>query len=388
MTDNSPQSDSFLSSESDKLNIEIQHAKMNKLGYAKYKYFLNFTEMLVDTSSQTALVSLLEGHDVVFEISKEISQSQPVVSTMRNLKHTIALRKVQGQWKIITDDYEDYLWRLLKSTKISTDELLRSLEETHKETALNENEVQSPTACALPSDESTHPYNRSGAVAYSHQWATAQRPYNTKYYDFTDFGGDCTNFVNQAIYESSNAEMVFGGLHGFGQLGWYFFSNSDYANAWTQVQALFEFITQYWVWPRPGIDDPEGPGGPEGCPMDFYQVYEGDLIQYDWTNNGSWDHSVIIVRSQDLGQYNRFHWVAGHTPDVDDYPYSSFAYPNQVYRFIQIERIDGYAKLFLPLILKNLVNSFQFEPINPYPGPTDSGGSVPPQAYPAPHPVP
>jgi hypothetical protein len=98
------------------LNIEIQHAKLNKLGYAEYKYFLDFTEILVDASSQTATVSLLEGHDVVFEISKEISQSQPVVSTMRNLKHTIALRKVQGQWKIISDSYDDYLWRLLKST--------------------------------------------------------------------------------------------------------------------------------------------------------------------------------------------------------------------------------------------------------------------------------
>jgi hypothetical protein len=178
--------------------------------------------------------------------------------------------------------------------------------------------------------------------------------------------------------------MVFGGVHGFGQLGWYFYSNSDYANAWTQVQALFELITQYWVWPRPGIDDPEGPGGPEGCPMDFYQVYEGDLIQYDWTNDGSWDHSVIIVRSLDLGLNNRFHWVAGHTPDVDDYPYTSFPYPNKVYRFIHIERIDGYAKSFLPLMQKYLLGSLQFPPTDPYSGPTDFGEPALPQAYPAP----
>jgi len=79
MTDNSPQSNSFLNSQSDKLKIEIQNAKLNKLGYADYKYFLDFTEILVDTSSQTATVTLLEGHDVVFEISKELSQSQPIV---------------------------------------------------------------------------------------------------------------------------------------------------------------------------------------------------------------------------------------------------------------------------------------------------------------------
>jgi hypothetical protein len=287
MMDNSPQSNSFLNSESDKLEIEIQHAKLNKLSYAEYKYILDFMEILVDTSSQTATVSLLEGHDVVFEISKEISQTEPIVSTMRNLQHTIALRKVHEQWKIISDDYDDYLWRLLKSTKISKDELLRSLEESQKETASSGNVVQSPIACSLPSDESSHPYNRNGAVAYAHSWATAEPPYNTKYYDFTNGGGDCTNFVNQAIRESSDATMVFGGLHGYGSLGWYFYSSSDYANAWTQVQGLFEFITQYWVWPRPGIDDLEGPGGPEGCEMTQNEVYEGDLIKYDWTNNGS-----------------------------------------------------------------------------------------------------
>lgn len=307
MTDNSPQSNSFLDSESDKLKIEIQHAKLNKLGYAENKFFLVFTEILIDTSSQMATVNLLEGHDVVFEISKELSQSQPIVSTMRNLQHTISLRKVEGQWKIISDNYDDYLWRLLKSSKLSKDELLPLLDETQKTTTLNGNEVLSPTGCSLPSDESTHPYNRNSAVAYAHQWATAQRPYNPRYSDFTDSGGDCTNFVSQAIHESSNAEMVFGGIHDYGSLGWYFYSSIDYANAWNQVQALFEFITQYWVWPRPGIDDPEGPGGPEGCSMNFYQVYEGDLIQYDWTNNGSWDHRVIIVRSLDLGLNNRFH---------------------------------------------------------------------------------
>lgn len=137
-----------------------------------------------------ATVNLLEGHDVVFEISKELSQSQPIVSTMRNLQHTISLRKVEGQWKIFSDNYDDYLWRLLKSSKLSKDELLPLLDETQKTTTLNGNEVLSPTGCSLPSDESTHPYNRNSAVAYAHQWATAQRPYNPRYSDFTDSGGN------------------------------------------------------------------------------------------------------------------------------------------------------------------------------------------------------
>jgi hypothetical protein len=312
---------------------------------------------------------------------------------MRNLQHKIVMRKVQGQWKVSSDNYDDYLWRLLKSTKISTDELLRSLEESPKATELSGNVVQSPTACSLPNVESSHSYNRNGAVAYAYSWSTAQPPYNTKYYDFTNAGGDCTNFVNQAIRESSDAEMVFGGLHGYGSYGWYFYSSSDYANAWTQVQGLFEFITQYWVWPRPGIDDPEGPGGPEGCALTQNEVYEGDLIQYDWTNNGSWDHGVIIVSSHDLAQGYRFHWVAGHTPDVDNYPFTSFNYPSKVYRFIHVERIDGYVHVYLPIVIKEgegdggagaAIDPQQ----NPYPAPlvdpVGVDGITTPSPYPAP----
>lgn len=170
--------------------------------------------------------------------------------------------------------------------------------------------------------------------------------------------------------------MVFGGIHDYGSLGWYFYSSSDYANAWTEVQALFELITQYWVWPRPGIDDPEGPGGPEGCPKAQYEVYEGDLIQYDWTNDGSWDHGVIIVRSEDYGQNNRYHYVASHTPDVDNYPFTTFDYPNKIYRFVHIERIDGYAKIYVPSIIGG-GSGGEDQIISPYPAPVENGGSQP-----------
>ena len=108
------------------------------------------------------------------------------------------------------------------------------------------------------------------------------------------------------------------------------------------------------MWPRPGVDDPDGPGGPEGCQAEQHQVYEGDLIQYDWDNNGYWNHSAIIVRSMDLGQDNRYHWIAAHTEDVDNYPFTEYLHkaPNMVYRFIHIERIDGYVMCYLPLVMR------------------------------------
>ena len=98
------------------MEIEIKHAKLRKLGYMQYKMFLDFKNF-VFLSSQSAVVTVVEGHDVVFEISKEISKTNPIVSKMRNLQHTIAVSKVEGTWKILSDNYEDDLWRLLKNPR-------------------------------------------------------------------------------------------------------------------------------------------------------------------------------------------------------------------------------------------------------------------------------
>ncbi len=44
------------------------------------------------------------------------------------------------------------------------------------------------------------PYNRLAAVAYAKRWAMARNP---AFYDFSELGGDCTNFVSQCVYAGS-----------------------------------------------------------------------------------------------------------------------------------------------------------------------------------------
>lgn len=382
MVDTSPQGSEFFKSETEKLEIEIHHAELHQLRYLKYDYFIDFKDISINTLNQMATVSLVEGHDVIFEISEKITKSDPIVSSMRNLQHTIYLHQENGMWKIISDDYEDYLWRLLRTTGLSKEELL----EGEIQHSVNDGAKNSAGFCNLPNDQSTHPYLRSLAVNYAHQWASAPRPYNPVYSDLTEFGGDCTNFISQAIHEGGDAAMVFGGNHGVGTVGWYYYNINDRATAWADVGKFYEFVTEYWVWPRPGIDDPDGPGGPEGCEVEFYLAYEGDIIQYDWTNDEYWDHGVIIVRWEDYGPDNRYHWVAGHTPDVDDYPYTSFSYefPDMVYRFLHIDRIDGYSLRYIPLTMNNVSgmnNKMQYPNQNPYPAPGDTTPKLP---YPPP----
>ncbi len=187
---------SFWDQELDKLNIEIYHAKLYHLRFVQYEYFLDFREVMIDTSTQLATVSVVEGHDVIFEASA------PVVSKMRNRLHTISLQKVNETWMIVSDIYEDYLWQVIKTTGYSKEELMCSID---KSLSLTQSEKSYQDT--IPDDKHTllsagmYPYNRIDAVNYAYKY---WNDYNPEYFDFDpelNYPGDCTNFVSQAIFE-------------------------------------------------------------------------------------------------------------------------------------------------------------------------------------------
>ena len=192
LLDNSPQANSFLELETDKLEIEIYNAKIHHQKYTQYEYTLDFNDFVYDLDDQRATVHLAEGYNVVFEISELISKNDPIVSKMRNLQHMITLKKYEDEWKIVSDIYDDNLWRLLREANISKDELLTMIDDVSDQKS-DPSPMEYPTTwCNLPYDESSHSYNREGAVAYAHQYAENPNP---AYYYFPDT--DCTNFINQ-----------------------------------------------------------------------------------------------------------------------------------------------------------------------------------------------
>jgi len=336
---NSPDAGVFSRRESEKLEIEILHLEQSQLRYTEYAYTLKYVDISIPPDSQVAVVSLIEGHDVVFENDRDVTSSEPLISSMRNLEHLITLQKEDGVWKIVSDEYEDYIWGVILRTGLTKAEYLSFDRDTRESTIPDSVEISGlNNLCSMPDDASTYTYNRTGAVAYAQQWATAPPPYNPKYVDFTVYGGDCTNFVSQAIYEGGGALMV-----GDGTYGWYFNSIDDYAAAWTGVYYLFKFVTQYTDFPV----------GPEGCQIPVDQALVGDVIQYSWEGDNYWDHSVMIVAAENSALDERDYWVAGHSPDVDNYPYEYFSieHPDMVYRFLHIERLDGY-RLNLPSVYK------------------------------------
>ena len=323
----------FLDTELGKLSVEIKHAELNHLKYMDSQYFLDLRDITVDASSQEATVIVTESHDVIFEISKKFNPENPIRSHMYNLEHTIVLNKEQDQWKIVSDGYEDDLWRIIRQTGMSTENMLHAMEESSSPMQPSA-DIQTDPLCTLDADDSIHAYDRDGAVQYAHDYANSRNP---NYYDFTE---DCANFVSQAVYEGGNASMAYCEPNvdpycpenGGSTSGWYYTDINHRAFAWSGVSELYDFILDS------GNDWDEGP---EGCEVSQNQAEPGDIIKYDWENDGEWDHAVIIVQSEDDEQGNRMHWIASHTDDHDNYPFTYYnIHPDMIYRFVHIERIN------------------------------------------------
>ena len=76
-------------------------------------------------------------------------------------------------------------------------------------------------------------YNRKGVIDYAKEWALKRNP---KYFNFDNFGGDCTNFASQCIYAGCST-MNYTPI-----LGWYYNNSDDRSASWTGVEYLYNFL--------------------------------------------------------------------------------------------------------------------------------------------------
>jgi hypothetical protein len=307
-----PAAAEFWKGEQKKLFIERAHAQQFGLRHIQAQFHLDYhwIDLTARASRKQAVVELFEGHDVVFEIT------QPEVSRMRNQKHVLVWQKVGNQWKLVSDTYEDVIWSVLRIGKLSPDALLDKLDNLR---------VTSPKVGATVSIQHKIIYQRNAAVEYARNWATAAPPYNTAYTDFTTMGGDCTNFVSQAILAGGYDMVSHPNKRGLGAPGWYYASIQDRSIAWTWVDGLYNLLINY------PADSPQAPFGALTRRGD---LLPGDIIQYDWGTDPIWNHTVIVVDMLHGIERDPYPLVAGHSPDVDNYPYQAVQYGDV--RFIHI----------------------------------------------------
>lgn len=143
-------------------------------------------------------------------------------------------------------------------------------------------------------------YDRRAAVAYARRWAFSRNP---KFYDFSNLGGDCTNFASQCVYAGSgvmNYTPVF---------GWYYINADNRTASWTGVEYFYNFLT--------GNKEGVGPFAEE---VGANEIEVGDIIQLGRAN-GDFYHSPVVVGFSG-GQL----LIAAHTYDALNRPINSYRF--------------------------------------------------------------
>lgn len=161
------------------------------------------------------------------------------------------------------------------------------------------------------------PYRRERAVEYALRWALSRNPL---FPDFAGIGGDCTNFVSQAILAGScvmNDTLDF---------GWYYFSPDNRAPAWSGVPFLYKFLTG-----APDFALENGGEGPYGREVDSTMLQLGDVVQLS-NEEGVFYHTLMIT-----GFEGDEILVSAHTNDARNRPLSTYTYTTA--RFIHLEGV-------------------------------------------------
>lgn len=121
--------------------------------------------------------------------------------------------------------------------------------------------------------------------------------YNSDQYgDLNDVGGDCANFVSQSLLARGWTMTD----------DWYSYdSGTDWSAAWGYVPAFDE-----WLRAHPEYGATEHPLN------DRSQVKIGDLVVFDWDNDGSLDHIQVVSSVEVVDGVTKIGMV-GHNTDSD-----------------------------------------------------------------------
>ena len=148
------------------------------------------------------------------------------------------------------------------------------------------------------------PYYRNAAVRYAHRWAYHRNP---AFYDFSELGGDCTNFVSQCIYAGS------GVMNFTPTFGWYYINANEKAPAWTGVQYLNDFLLRE-----------KASVGPKAELVGLEALEIGDVIQLSFQGI-AYQHTALVVAVSGDAEPDQI-LVAAHSVDADYRPLSTYDY--------------------------------------------------------------
>jgi len=159
------------------------------------------------------------------------------------------------------------------------------------------------------------PYDRPAAIDYAHTWALGRNP---EYGDFSEIGGDCSNFISQCL-------VAWGAvMNETRDTGWFYHSMNSRAAGWSAVPYLYKFLTS---------NQGQGPFGRE---IAAQEVQPGDIVQLKFAGKDDYSHSLLVVAVGKPSEPANIR-IAAHSFDCDDRPLSTYSYVSA--RGVRIEGV-------------------------------------------------
>ena len=154
-------------------------------------------------------------------------------------------------------------------------------------------------------------YDRKKAVDYATLWAYYRNP---QYLDFSELGGDCTNFCSQCLYAGSGI-MNYTPVY-----GWFYISSSNRSASWTGVDYLYNFLISNKT------------KGPFAVETDASKMELGDIIQLGSYSRGFY-HSLVVTEIDGTPSSYTIS-ISTHTDDYYNRPLYTYEY--EKIRFLHI----------------------------------------------------
>ena len=255
----------------------------------------------VDFSSGTVVQGtgdLLYLHGVFdrFTLTTSFKDAPPII-TRASFPYDFTLQKIDGEWKIL--DWKEKHFLAPEGRWYSPDpeenlRLWKQSKEREKEKKLRSSAYSSG-------------YDRVAAVNYA--LAHYDNP-SANYPNYTNYGGDCTNFVSQCL-EAGGWNQTSMSLPRASEKAWYHKKGSampalQYRSmSWTSAKALSKYLAYTDRVVKMSF------------PFNNYEV--GDIVQY---LRGSVGHSMIVTRKEEGKLYLTYRSINGMSDS--DWVISSF----------------------------------------------------------------
>lgn len=286
------------------LDTVICNASYLKLIKIKQKYIstykptlsitniINYTGIKIFNIEYIDEVTCLVNFYIQFNIKKDVKINSKIFKSA-------LLCNYSNKWLIFCIYDEPLIDNIDKSIsktldlKISLDSYINSSIKKYEDLILNLYTLPKlqPNIIQTSSNLKKSSYDPNKTVNYAQKYALT---YNKKYQSFDDNGGDCTNFVSQAIYH--------GGIPSSST--W-----KPYRNSWIRVNELYNYLIYNNLAHETNILSP------------------GSIIQFFHPNRKTWTHSGIITYT-----LNNDCLYCCHSYDKLNYPLS-YVYPDMYPKF-------------------------------------------------------